>query len=40
MIVNNKNIKTKKNKKFREEEELLNNEELFGVKTFGQIEDL
>ena len=32
--------KIKKGKKFREEEELLNNEEMFGIKTFGQIEDI
>ena len=38
--VNNKSDKGKKGKKFREEEELLNNEELFGIKTFGQIEDI
>ena len=30
----------KRHKKFREEEELLNNEEMFGIKTFGQIEDI
>ena len=40
VTVNNRNNKTKKYKKFIEEEELLNNEELFGIKTFGQIEDL
>ncbi len=38
--VNYKGEKGKKNKKFREEEELLNNEEMFGIKTFGQIEDI
>ena len=32
--------KNKKGKKFKEEEELLNNEEMFGIKTFGQIEDI
>ena len=32
--------KNKKGKNFREEEELLNNEEMFGIKTFGQIEDI
>ena len=32
--------KNKKGKKMREEEELLNNEEMFGIKTFGQIEDI
>ena len=36
----NKGEKGKKNKKLREEEELLNNEELFGIKQFGQIEDI
>jgi len=38
--LNDRNTKAKKNKKFKEEEELLNNEEIFGIKTFGQIEDL
>ena len=37
---NNKIEKGKKSKKLREEEELLNNEEFFGIKTFGQIEDI
>ena len=33
--------KEKKNmKKFKEEEDLLNDEELFGIKTYGEIEDI
>ena len=39
-IEENRNTKNKKGKKFREEEDLLNNEEMFGIKTFGQIEDI
>ena len=33
--------KEKKNvKKFKEEEDLLNDEELFGIKSYGEMEDI